>query len=1090
MKIADYFIERPVLSAVLSLFIILSGLFSISNLPIESIPNIAPPTIEVVAIYPGANAEIVEKSVTTPLERHINSVPGLNYLMSNSSSDGVSTIRAVFESNTDEAANQVNVLNSVQTAMAELPKEVSAQGATVKESELSYLQVYNIEMGDSSYDKNFLNGFYDLEISDSLSNLKGVGQVILLGGSKPAYRLWLDPQKLKRYNLTAANIIESLEAQNQIMKGGLVGGPPFTSNVTTTIPLLIDGNLEGVEELSQLIVKAGTDSVGPQIDQNADGIVYLSDVGQVQYSLESLSEQSISSSNGTPSLSFGIIKQPGYNTVNTSRRIDDYITSLSSSTPPGVEIKKIFDQADFVKSSLNGAQKSLRDAAILVILVIFLFLQDWRSTLIPLIALPVSILGAVALTNLFSFAIDSLTLIGFSLATGLVVDDAIIVVEAISAKIDAGADPKNAAKEAMAELESPIIATAFALIAVFLPAIAISGPAGIIFRGISITVIFCIIVSTFNAITGKPLQCSVLLKKGKSTFFRGRSASICGAIGLIYGMLSFQTTPILLYTSIGILIGWYQQSIFSFINYLVTRISRGYEITLEQFMIKGRLVVSIILFSLVMTIILISSYPKSFIPEQDQGYGLGTIRLAGDASLKATMDVAHQAQKILANEPEIVDGALVGGTGFHGSSPNQGVFFFGLKPFEERTKHSQNASIILEKLNQRFKKIPNAEVLAVPPPAVPGFSVEGGIHSFLVDESNRGYSFDDLSDIAHSFINSNNKTRQFSSIDTPSDLESTALLLEPDRRKMASLHVDYQTAMNEVGALYGSSFVNNTYESGQYRQIYVQAESSQTEIQKSLNQVYIPSRRGDLVPLSEVIEIKQVNSPNIISHFNLRRAVPIQAQPSPSTSNGQAIDKLKSTFKQLDFPNISQNWAGLARTEVQSKSLLVNVLAAGLVMAYLILCTQFNSFIDPIVLISSIPIAFVSSFLFLTANSLDLNIFAEFAFMALISLAAKNGILIIALANQYKDKGCQITDAVQQSASRRLRPILMTSVAALAGFLPLMSATGAGGLAQRSIGTVLFGGYFMAALTSLFIVPTLYVALKKKFSTTSSSQSA
>jgi HAE1 family hydrophobic/amphiphilic exporter-1 len=246
--------------------------------------------------------------------------------MSNSSSDGVSTIRAVFESNTDEAANQVNVLNSVQTAMAELPKEVSAQGATVKESELSYLQVYNIEMGDSSYDKNFLNGFYDLEISDSLSNLKGVGQVILLGGSKPAYRLWLDPQKLKRYNLTAASIIESLEAQNQIMKGGLVGGPPFTSNVTTTIPLLIDGNLEGVEELNQLIVKAGTDSLGQQIDQNADGIVYLSDVGQVQYSLESLSEQSISSSNGTPSLSFGIIKQPGYNTVNTSRRIDDYIT--------------------------------------------------------------------------------------------------------------------------------------------------------------------------------------------------------------------------------------------------------------------------------------------------------------------------------------------------------------------------------------------------------------------------------------------------------------------------------------------------------------------------------------------------------------------------------------------------------------------------------------------------------------------------------------------------------------------------------------------------------------------------------------------
>ncbi len=1086
MKIANYFIDRPVLSSVLSLFIILSGLFSISNLPIESIPNIAPPTIEVVAIYPGAKAEIVEKSVTTPLERQINSVPGLDYLLSTSSSNGVSTIRAVFESNTDTAANQVNVLNSVQTAMAELPEEVSAQGATVKESELSYLQVYNIEMRNKSYDKNYLNGFYDLEISDSLTNLKGVGQVILLGGSKPAYRLWLDPQKLKRYDLAVVDIIKSLDNQNQILKGGITGGLPFTSEIDTTIPLLIDGNLEEIEELNQLIVKTGGNLSDQQSVSSGDDIVYLSDVGYVEYSLESVSEQSIDSSNGTPSLSFGIIKQPGYNTVNTSKRINEYISKVSSSPPPGIVIRKIFDQADFVKNTLEGAQKNLRDAAILVILVIFIFLQDWRSTLIPLIALPVSLLGAVALTNLFSFAIDSLTLIGFSLATGLVVDDAIIVVEAISAKIDAGADPKNAAKEAMAELESPIIATSFALIAVFLPAILISGPTGIIFRGISITIIFCIVVSTFNAITGKPLQCSIILKKEKRTFSRQRAAQICGIIGLVAGLLSYQLAPILIYATIGVLIGWYQQSIFNLVNRFVAMLSHAYDITLRKFMVKSRLTFAIISVSLVIMLIFVGYYPKSFIPDQDQGYGLGTIRLSGDASLQATMDVANQTQKILANETEIVDGALVGGTGFHGSSPNQGVFFFGLKPFNERTKSSDNASMIFEKLNQQFKAIPHAEVMAVPPPAVPGFSVEGGIHSYLVDESNRGYSFNDLSNIAHSFIKRSQEDHQFSFVDTPSDLHSNALRLEPDRRKMASLDIDYQVAMNEVSALYGGSFVNSTYENGQYRQIYVQAQSRQTELQNSLNEIYIPSRDGNLVPLSEVIEIKRVDSPNVISHFNLKSAIPIQAQPSPLTSNGQAIDKLQSNFKGLDFAKISQNWAGLARTEVQAKSLLVNALAAGLVIAYLILCTQFNSFIDPIVLISSIPIAFTSSFLFLAVSKIDLNVFAEFAFIALISLAAKNGILIIALANQYRDKGLKLADAIQQAASRRLRPILMTSIAALAGFLPLMSATGAGGLAQRSIGTVLFGGYFIASLTSLFIVPTLYLALKRRFSTTES----
>ena len=1084
MKIANYFIDRPVLSSVLSLFIIFSGLFSISNLPIESVPNIAPPTIEVVAVYPGANAEIVEKSVTTPLERQINSVPGLDYLLSNSSSNGVSTIRAVFESNTDVAANQVNVLNSVQTAMAELPEEVSAQGATVKESELSYLQVYNIEMSDKSYDRNYLNGFYDLAISDSLTNLKGVGQVILLGGSKPAYRLWLDPQKLKRYDLVVADIVESLENQNQNLKGGIIGGPPFSSDVNTTIPFLIDGNLEGIEELSQLIVKTGGNSPGEKSMSDGDEIVYLSDVGYVEYSLESISEQSIDSSNGTPSLSFGIIRQPGYNTVNTSKRIDDYISKVSSDLPPGIVIQKIFDQADFVKSSLNSAQKSLRDAAILVILVIFIFLQDWRSTLIPLIALPVSLLGAVALTKLFSFDLDSLTLIGFGLATGLVVDDAIIVVEAISAKIDAGDDPKNAAKKAMEELESPIIATAFALIAVFLPAILVSGPTGIIFKGISLTIIFCIVVSTFNAITGKPLQCSILLKKEKSTFSRPHSAQICGVIGLLAGLLSYQILPILIYATIGVLIGWYQQSIFNLINRFVAKVSRDYDIALRQFMMKSRLTLSIIAASMIIMVIFVGYYPKSFIPDQDQGYGLGIIRLSGDASLQATMNVANQAQKIIANEPEIVDGALVGGTGFHGSSPNQGVFFFGLKPFNERTKSSQKASIILEKLNQQFKSIPNANVLAVQPPAVPGFSVEGGIHSYLVDESNRGYSFNDLSAIAYSFIKRNQEDHQFSSVETPSDLHLNALRLAPDRRKMASLNIDYKAAMNEVSALYGGSFVNNTYENGQYRQIYVQAQSSQTELQNSLNEIYIPSREGNLVPLSEVVEIKRVDSPNVINHFNLKRAIPIQAQPSPLTSNGQAINKLQSNFRELDFSRISQNWAGLGRTEVQAKSLLINILAAGLVMAYLILCIQFNSFIDPIILISSIPIAFTSSFLFLAANKIDLNVFAEFAFISLISLVAKNGILIIALANQYRDKGLQLADAIQQAASRRLRPILMTSVAALAGFFPLMSATGAGGLAQRSIGTVLFGGYLIASLTSLFVVPTLYLVLKKRFSTT------
>ncbi len=1080
MKISKYFIERPVLSAVCSLLIALCGLVSIANLPVESIPNIAPPTIEVTAAYPGANAEIVEKSVTTPLERQINSIQGLDYLLSNSSSDGVSNIRAVFNSNTDPSVNKVNVLNSVQTATAELPSKVAEQGVRVKESDLSYLQVYNLEINDQMYDRNFLSGFYDSVLSDSLSNLKGVGQIVLLGGSKPAYRLWLDPQKLKKYSLTAADVIQALQAQNQVVEGGLIGAPPFIREVNSTVPLLINGNLEGAQELNRLVVKTASDSSSHRDFSSENGIVYLEDVGRVQYSSETLGEQSIDSKHGNPSLSFGIIKQPGFNTVNTSRRINDYISHVSLDLPIGINLVKVFDQANYVNSALAEAQRTLRAAFILVVLVVFLFLQDWRSTLIPLIALPVSLLGATALTRLFSGSVDSLTLIGFGLATGLIVDDAIIVVEAISAKIDLGASPKKASLEAMDELESPIITTAIALIAVFLPTLFVAGPTGIIFNGIAITIIFCILVSTFNAITGKPLQASILLKKEKSMFSRSKSFKICALIGFIYGLLSGELISIVVYTFLGGLLGWNQKLVFGFVNYLLSRISAAYEKSLDVVIKSCAQMVSVILFGFLLVFLFIGFYPKSFVPEQDQGYGLGTIQLSGDASLQATMEIANKAQKIIAEEPEVLDGALIGGTGFYGASPNQGIIAFGLKPFSQRLNPSQSASAVLESLNGKFKTITDAQVVAVPPPAVPGFSVQGGIHSFLVDESNNGYSFKSLLGMAQSFVEANSNYN-FSSITTPASLNSAALLLKPDRQKLAALDVDYEAAMTEISALYGGRFSGGTYENGRYRQIYVQADSAKDSFIDSLDNVYLSSRKGNLIPMSELIDVEVVDSPNFINHFNLRRAIPVQALTSSSLSTGQAIDQLRLSFKELGLPKVSQDWSGLARSEIQARWIVLSTLVAGLVMAYFILCTQFNSFIDPIVLISSLPLAFLGSFLFLAINQLDLNLFAEFAFLAMVSLQFKNGILIIALANGYRQKGVELVAAIQQAALRRLRPILMTSFAALAGFFPLMSAVGAGALAQRSIGTVLFGGYLVASATSLFVVPTIYVAMKRRF---------
>ena len=1078
MSLSDTFIRRPVLSTVCSILILMAGLISLPLLPIENLPNIAPPTVQVSANLPGADAVTVESAVTGPLEEQINGAPGMDYITSSSTSEGSSQISVYFQANTNADIDQVNVLNRVQTATPQLPQQVSAQGITVQQTSSSILLVYNLTSTEGQYDASYLNGLYQLNLAYPLARAQGVGQVNVYGASNPAYRLWVDPEKLTRFNLSVMDVIDALEAQNQIVVGGTIGGPPAPQGTTTTFPILVDGNLETVQEFENLILARG--GAGQATARGPDGsLIRLGDVGRAEYAFQNFNTAGINGITGHPCIGFGVVQLPGSNAISTAKAVEKVLDQFRSTLPPGVQLEKVFDQTDFINASIYGALDALRDAVVLVLLIIFLFLQDWKATMVPALALPIALLGALVFVKVFGFSINELTLLGIILATGLVVDDAIVVVEAVAARIEAGDKPFAAASNAMKELTGAILATALVLMAVFVPVTFFPGATGVIYRQFALTIVFSIIVSTFNAISGKPLQSALLLGGGK-TEVGGRRWLWIGAIfGGVYGFLFGGVLWLLLFAGLGALIGGNLKSIFQRFNQGFDRLARAYATLVAQAIRFRRILVSGLLGGVVLTALAFLTIPTGFVPTEDQGYGLGIIQLPPQASLEATMEVADQARTILAKQPEVVSGEFIGGAGFNGGSLNQGLFFFGLKPIDERTKKSQSAQAIIKDLNQQFQSIKGGLVLAQSPPAVPGFSAQGGLSFQFNDLSSGGYSFTDLREMADELIAKAKSTGDYFNLYSQFVSDAPVWRLEPDRDRMASLNVNFSDAMQGLEAIYGGSFVNQTYEGGQYRQVYVQAEGSQRAVIESLDNLYVNSVSGDQIPVSELVTVKLDSAPPIINHYDLYRTVLIQGVNAVGKSSGQAIDTLQSTFKQMNFANIGMAWSALSRSEVAAGSLAALVFALGLVVVYLVLSAQYGSYIDPLVILMTVPLAILGALIFLVLRGQVNNVYAQVGLVTLIGLAAKNGILIVDMANQRMEAGMDVIEAASSAAQSRLRPILMTAAAALSGFFPLVVASGAGALSQRSIGAVIFGGLLVATVLSLFVVPAFYVLMKK-----------
>ncbi len=1073
MAFSDNFIKRPVLTTVCSILILLVGLISIPMLPIAYLPNIANPLIQVSATYGGANAEVTEQAVTNPLEQQINGVPGVSYISSNTDMTGISTVNVYFDQTTDIDIDQVNVQNRVTLANTQLPEQVSATGVSVKQSNPSILLAYEISSSEGQFDASYLNGLVYEQLYYPLSRVEGVATVTIIGGANPAFWLFVDPNKLAANKLTSEDVLNAVQSQNSVAVGGLVGGPPASGDQAYTYPIVVEnnGNLISIDDFNNLILNRSP----------SGNLLKLKDVGEVRYGTNTFSVQAVDK-NGREALTVAIYQTPSSNALDVSEAVVDQINQFKTTVPPGVTINQIYNIGQFIESSVDGVIDALGLAIVLVLIILFLFLQNWRATVVPSLAIPISLVGTFAFLNVFGFSINELTLLGLVLATGLVVDDAIVVIEAVSTNIDKGMKPREAALACMGELFGALLATALVLMAVFVPVAFYPGGIGIIYKQFALTIAFSVAISAFNALTFSPMLSGLILSQKKAPEPKGRSWIVVGVIvGLAFGRFSAASFGNWTYVAgivIGALAGSNLPLIFKVFNRNFERLETTYSKLLKRMIQARRIVLVGLMAGIVATGFAFTILPTAFIPDEDQGYGMGIFQLQNGASLVETKKLGMQIAKVLSEEDDVAQASIINGYGFNGSSPDQGIFFFGLQPLEERKGAAHSSDAIVKRLNTKLIQLSDGLAKASGPPAVPGFSPQGGFYFQFNDLSNGAYSFNELSDLAGQLIKTANASGDFSNVYTQFTPSSPAIGLNINREVMGALNVDFKEAMDTISALAGNNYSGITYESGQVRNIYVQGTPNQRQSIDDILSFYVRSNDGELVQVSQFAEAELSSAPPVISHYNLNRTVLIQGAEAIGKSSGQALSKIQQLFNAENFTNIGSAFTGLAALQLSAGNASILVFGLGVLIVYLVLSAQYESYITPVIILATVPLAMLGALAFLAIRSIDLNIYAQIGLVTLIGLAAKNGILIVEMAEQKLKEGKSTVNAVIESAESRLRPILMTAVAALAGFLPLVVANGAGASAQQSLGTVIFGGLVVATVLSLGVVPPVYVLVK------------
>ncbi len=1028
-SISDPFLRRPVLTLVISLLVLLGGLVSLPGLQIENLPAIAPGRVSVSTSYPGASPEVVEQGVTTLLEKQLNGLERLDQIRSTSSA-GSSSITLSFEGG-DPEINQINAQNEAAVVNPRLPPQVARFGVQVRRSSDDLLMVLSFSAEAGTYDQVFLSGWVEQVVIDRLQRVSGVGEARLFGGSPLAFRLWLDPARLNQLGLTITDVRDALEEQNVLAALGQAGEAPSPDDQMLTLPLRMEGRLRSVQEFENLVVAPTAEG----------GVTLLRDVGRVTLGSEDYGAIA-TNLQGRPTVAMGIFQRDGSNALEVSAGITAALDEISQSLPPGLDFQVIIDEAETVQQNIDRTLASLRDAVLLVFLALLLGLGNSRLALISALAVPVALVGALTVLRLTDSSINTLTLFGMVLATGLVVDDAIVVSEDIGRRMERGQPPQQAAREAMAELGGAVVATSLVLIAVFLPVLTLQGSTGRLFAPIGLTIGATIVFSTFNALTFTPVAASRLLKAG------GQEAR---------WLLRWIDPP----------------------RRALESLEGPYDRWLTRALGWKRRIVALLLVGLVVTAFAYQQRPKAFIPQEDGSQLRGIVVLPDGMALQRTQAVMEEVRQVVASEPQIVTGNFYAGRSFGDSSPNKGIFFLRLKPVEERPGRELTPAALAGRLNRELAgRIDNAQVVVIEAPTVRGFGSEGGIELDLLDTSGGRLSLTAFQEAAQAFIDAAQASGDFDRVDTRFRADAPLVRLEPDRLQLASLGVDLEEVVEVLGASFGSEYVNDSFEGDRVRRVIVQLEGSDRRNVQDVLALQVRGRDDTLVPLAQVVRVEQSTGPTVINHTRLVRSIAIRAQARAGVSTGQAMDRLRQVRRELGSTATDLEWAGLAREEARAGGSNEGVFLLAVLVMLLVLAGLYENFIDPMIILVTVPLGLLGGIAGLAIRDLPLDVYGRVGLLVLVSLAAKNGILIVEFANQRLAAGLPLEEAIHGAAVARLRPILLTAISSLAGFLPLLFASGAGAASRTSIGTVVFAGLLVATVLSLFVVPVVYRIVK------------
>lgn len=1033
--IAETFIKRPVTAIVISLVIVIVGIICIMNLPIGQYPEITPPTVNISGTYIGADAQTVEQTVATPVEVQVNGTPGMTYLQSNSTSNGQMSMTANFEVGTDINIAALDVQNRVGIATPTLPQEVQRLGLTVRKRNPSILLLVAIYAPKGTHNVTFLDNYANVFVRDALLRAKGVGDVISRADDF-SMRIWLKPDKLASLGMTAADVTNALQEQNAQVAAGSVGTTPQESTQAFEYTIIVKGRLTTPEEFGNIIVRT----------QPGNGsVVHLKDVARVELGKFNYAGNSFVDHKRASYLL--VYQAPNSNAIETADNVYAVMDQLKKSFPTDVDYVVPFESVTVVKVSVGEVVETLVIALGLVILVVFLFLQNWRTTLIPILAIPVSIIGTFIFFVPLHFTINTLTLFGFVLAIGIVVDDAIVVVESVQHYMDEeGMSPKDATIHAMRDISAPVIAIALILAAVFVPVGFIPGIVGRLYQQFAITIAISVLISAFVALSLTPALCTILLRPHKIDK-----------------------------NSKGI------NKFFFWFNEWFNRVTNRYRNGVDKSIKNSKFVIIILVCIVVGAILLFKTKPTGFIPTEDEGRIYVTYDLPEASSTKRTVDVLNQVMAQLDSVPEIYHYAALGGLNVisFASKSNSATIFCQLKPWDERKEKSQQLEAVIAKVQKRLSRFKEANVVVISPPAVPGLGTSAGF-SFIFEEKQAGGDIKNFEKVLQNFVAAVQKRPEIGKAFSFFTARTPAYQLTIDREKAKKLGVSIADISNALQTYMGSSFVNDFTVYGRNFHVVAQADTQYRTGIENIGQYFVRNSAGGMVPLSTVTSYKMIENAPLISHFNLFRSAEIDGGAAPGYSSGDAIKALQEVAAQTLPQGFGYEWSGLSREEIISGSKTVYIFMLSIGFVFLFLAALYESWSVPFSVLLAVPLGAFGAILFLTfKDGLDDNIYAQIGLITLIGLAAKNAILIVEFAKERVDKGMELEKATLDAVRLRLRPIIMTSMAFILGVGPLLVASGAGAKARQTIGWTVFGGMLTATSLAIFIVPVLFYVITK-----------